>query len=194
MALAEKTRLAVGRGIERVAQALAVLGGLVLCAMAVMTMVSIAGRILGPFGLGPVRGDYELVANGCALAVFAFLPYCQLKRGHVTVDIVTGQFSPRVQAAFGLMGDVLIALAALVITRQLWFAFGEKFPHGSDALRAALGMGYRPFFAETTYELAIPVWSLYGLALIGAGVFVLVSLFCVWRAAAWVADGQEQRV
>ncbi|KMK67035.1 TRAP transporter small permease [Puniceibacterium sp. IMCC21224] len=191
MALAETTRLRVGDGIECAAQALAILGGLILCAMAVMTMVSIAGRILGPFGLGPVRGDYELVANGCALAVFAFLPYCQLKRGHVTVDILTGQFSPRLQAVFGLIGDALIAVAAVLITRQLWFGFGEKFPYGSDVLRAALGMGSRPFFPETTYELAIPVWIPYGLAVMGAGVFALVSLFCVWRAAAWVLDGQE---
>ncbi|MDJ0822062.1 MAG: TRAP transporter small permease [Paracoccaceae bacterium] len=182
-----ESRLA--RVVEGVSTVLAVAGGLVLCAMAVMTMVSITGRILP--GLGPVKGDYELVANGCALAVFAFLPYCQLKRGHVTVDILTARFPARVQAFFGLMGDTLIALAAILITRQLWLGFGEKYPYGSDALREALGMGYRPFFPETTYELSIPVWALYGAALVMAAVFVLVSLYCVLRAAIWVARGQE---
>ncbi|MDU8911452.1 TRAP transporter small permease [Aestuariicoccus sp. MJ-SS9] len=184
----------VGRVVEGVATALAVAGGLVLCAMAVMTMVSITGRILTPVGLGPVPGDYELVANGCALAVFAFLPYCQLKRGHVTVDILTAQFPARVQALFGLAGDALIAVAAVVISRQLWFGFGEKFPYGSDRLRAALGMGYKPFFPETTYELAIPVWVLYGAALVMAVVFALVSLFCVWRAVHWLRLGREGAV
>ena len=191
MALARRARQRVGHGIEALAAGLAVLGGLVLCAMAVMTMVSITGRALVGFGLGPVRGDYELVANGCALAVFAFLPLCQLKRGHVTVDILIARFSARAQAVFGLIGDALVALAAIVITRQLWFAFGEKFPYGSDAFRTALGMGYKPFFAETTYELQIPVWIPYGAALVGAGMFVIVSLYCVWRAADWVVAGQE---
>lgn len=194
MTAAERALARTGRVVETVAQALAFVGGLVLCAMALMTVVSITGRMFTGIGLGPVPGDYELVANGCALAVFAFLPYCQLKRGHVTVDILVGQFPARVQAIFGFLGDLLIAIAAIVITRQLWFGFGEKYPYGSDALRDALGMGYKPFFAETTYELEIPVWIPYGLALIGAVVFVLVSLFCVWRSAMWVRAGREGAV
>lgn len=194
MALAAQARARTGRVIEGMAIGLAVLGGLVLCAMAVLTMMSITGRALIGFGLGPLRGDYELVANGCALAIFAFLPYCQLKRGHVTVDIFIAPLPARIRALFGLIGDALIALAATVITRQLWFGFGEKFPYGSDTLRTSLGMGYKPFFAETTYELEIPVWIPYGLALIGAVLFVLVSYYCVWRAAAWVLDGAEGTV
>ena len=184
----------VGRGIEAVTVVLAVSGGIILTGMAVMTMVSILGRALTGFGLGPVPGDYELVANGCALAVFSFLPYCTLKRGHVTVDIFTAQMPQRVQALFGLVGDALILAAAVIVTRQLWFGFGEKFPYGPDGLRAALGMGYKPFFAETTYELEIPVWIPYGLAWLGAVVFVIVAAFCVWRSVTWVMAGREGAV
>lgn len=189
--MARTAQTLLGLGIERLATGLAVCGGLILCAMAGVTAVSIVGRALVDYGLSPVQGDYELVANGCALAVFSFLPYCQLRRGHVTVDILTERLPPRVHAFFGLMGDMLVALAAIVLTRQLWFGFAEKFPHGSDAMRAALGMGDRPFFAETTYELQIPVWIPFGLAVAGAVVFVIVSLYCVWRSAIWVIDGTE---
>ncbi|MEQ9693951.1 TRAP transporter small permease [Shimia sp. SDUM112013] len=179
------------RRIEGAARAMAYGGGLVLCAMAATTVVSIVGRMFTGMGLGPVPGDYELVANGCALAVFSFLPYCQLKRGHVTVDILTSRFPKRIEAFLGFLGDVLISVAAVVILRQLWFGFGEKFPYGSDTLRDRLGMGYKPFFPETTYELQIPVWILYGLALVAALLFVIVALYTVWRSFTWVLQGQE---
>jgi TRAP-type C4-dicarboxylate transport system permease small subunit len=194
MALAINAERRTGRVIDMIARLFAYVGGFILVAMALVTVVSIIGRALLSFGLSPVRGDYELVANGCALAVFCFLPYCQLKRGHVTVDIVTSMFSARMQALFGLIGDVLITVAAIIIMRQLWFGFGEKFPYGSDALRDSLGMGYKPFFAETTYELEIPVWIPYGLALIGAALFVVVSLYTIWRSLNWVIAGREGAV
>lgn len=194
MAIALNAERRVGRVIDTACRVMAVGGGILLTAMAVMTVVSIIGRMFTGYGLGPVRGDYELVANGCALAVFSFLPFCQLKRGHVTVDILTIQFPRRVQAIIGFLGDVLIAIAAIVIFMQLWKGFGEKLPYGSDGLRKALGMGYKPFFPETTYELEIPVWIPYGFALIGALMFVIVGLFTVWRSLNWAIEGEEGAV
>lgn len=194
MALAIRAEQRIGRMVEAACRWMAYGGGIVLSGMAVMTVVSIIGRLFTGYGLGPVPGDYELVANGCALAVFSFLPYCQLKRGHVTVDILTSHFSKRAQAVTGLLGDMLITLAAAIVLRQLWFGFGEKFPFGGDAMRDALGMGYKPFFAETTYELQIPVWSLYGFALAGAAMFLIASVYTVWRGLNWVIAGQEEHV
>lgn len=191
MAIALSAERRLGRVIHAATRWMAIGGGLLLTAIAVMTVVSIIGRMFTGYGLGPVPGDYELVANGCALAVFSFLPFCQLHRGHVTVDILTVQFPKRVQAITGFVGDVLIAIASLVILKQLWHGFGEKFPYGGDGIREALGMGYKPFFAETTYELEIPVWIPYGFALVGAVMFAVVSLFTVWRSLNWVLQGEE---
>lgn len=188
MPIAKSAEIRLGAQLDALTRWLAYGGGLILTGLALMTVVSILSRRL--FNL-PVSGDYELVANGCALAVFAFLPYCQIRRGHVTVDILVDRLPARIKAVFGLVGDFFVAIAAMIILRQLWFGFGEKFPFGSDGLRSALGMGYKPFFAETTYELQIPVWIPYGLALIGAGLFALVSLYCVWRALNWVLEGRE---
>ena len=178
----------VGAVIEFLCRWSAYGGGIVLAAMATMTVLSIVGRATG---IGAIRGDYELVATGCALAVFAFLPWCQLRRGHVTVDVVAALLPPRAQAALGLMGDVIVTVASVLILRQLWFGFGEKLPHLGQPLRDALGFGYAPFFAETTYELEIPVWMPYGIALLLAVLFVAASLYTVARAARWVRDGGE---
>ena len=194
MFLAPRLEKRTGRVIEQLSRVMAFGGGLILLAISAMTVVSIIGRMGGGYGLQPVPGDYELVANGCALAVFSFLPYCQLKRGHVTVDILTDHFPARARVLTGLLGDLLISLGAVIILRQLWFGFAEKFPYGSDALREALGMGYKPFYPETTYELQIPVWIPYGFALLGAVLFVLVALYTVWRSLNWLGAGQEDGV
>ncbi len=182
-----------GRAVTALARALALAGGALLLALAAMTVVSILGRALAGFGLGPVRGDYELVANGVALAIFWFLPWCHLRRGHVTVDLVSQRLPARVHAALGLLGDILVTLAAAVILRQLWLAFAERFPHGGEALRGVLGMGSPPFFPETTFELQLPVWWLHGAALVGAAAMVVTGLYCCGRAARWVARGEEER-
>ncbi len=194
MALALQMETRVGRRVAALAKGWAILGGVLLVGLSVMTVVSITGRALTGYGLGPVPGDYELVANGCAIAIFAFLPWCQLRRGHVTVDIFINRLSSRAIAVFGFLGDVLVLVVSAIIARQLYLGWGEKFPYGSDALRDALAMGYKPFFAETTYELQIPVWMPYTAALIGAVLMVIVAAYTVWRSLNWVIDGQEPQL
>jgi hypothetical protein len=125
------------------------------------------------------------------IAVCAFLPWCQLKRGHVAVDMVVQALPYRCQGAFGLVGRYPDRHGRLRDGLAALGGFGEKFPHGSDALRDALGMGTRPFFPETTYELEMPVWIPYGLAFIGAVLFFITSLYTVWRSLNWT-PGMEQ--
>lgn len=183
----------VGRALEGLARALAYTGGLILVAIAIVTVLSITGRALISIGLGPIKGDFEMVEMGCAIAVFFFLPWCQLKRGHVTVDILVDRMPRRAHAGFGLIGDTCVLIAASVIAWRLYLGFGEKFPYGSDALRESLSMGYKPFFAETTYELELPIWIPYGMALNGALIFLAVSAYSVWRSLNWTLAGQEGR-
>lgn len=191
MALAAPTEPRLGRIFDAVSQGFAVAGGIVLAGMALVTVVSVVGRALAGFGLAPVRGDFELVTIGCALAVFWSLPLAQIRRAHVTVDILSERLGPRVHAVLGLVGNVALTVCAAVVAMQLARAFGERFPHGGPALREALGLGPPPFFAETTYELQIEVWIPFGLSLIGAVWLAVVCGYTVWRSAVWVAAGRE---
>lgn len=194
MAVAARAEPRIGRMIDAVSQGFAVAGGVVLAGMALVTVVSVVGRALSGVGLAPVRGDFELVQIGCALAVFWSLPLAQLRRAHVTVDILSERFGARVHAVLGLLGNLALTVCSGVVAVQLARAFGERFPYGSPGFRAALGLGPPPFFAETTYELQIEVWIPFGLAVIGAVWLVVVCAFTVWRSAAWVAAGQEPAV
>ena len=162
----------IGRGVEVFAKALATAGGLVLLALTVLTVASILGRAMS--GLGPVPGDFELVENGVAFAVFAFLPWCQFRRGHVTVDIFVQRAGPRGLAAFALAGNVLMTLAALLI-----------------AWRLALGLSDRLRYGDTTFILQMPVWWAYAAALVGACAFPLVCAYTAWRSLNEMLDAGE---
>jgi len=191
MLLAKQAELRVGRWLERITRTFAYAGGVVLAAIALVTVASIIGRFFLFAGLGPIKGDYEIVEMGSAIAIFAFMPFAQYKRAHVVVDIFTMRLSQRVQSFLGFMGDVLIALAAGVIVWRFWLGLGEKIPYGSESVRNFFSMGYKPFFAETTYELSVPIWIPYSFAFIGAVLFFVVSLFTVWRSLNWTLEGRE---
>jgi len=202
-AIAPNAEARVGRILERVAKWLAYFGGTILAAVAGVTVASIIGRFFdaiqgdvlkGLIDLGPVKGDFELVEMGCAVAVFAFLPYTQFKRGHVTVDLFIERLPDRAKAFLAFVGDFMLAVAAYIILWRLWLGFGEKFPYGSDAMRGFFGMGYKPFFAETSYELELPVWIPYALSLIGAFFFFVVAVYTAWRSLNWVLKGREEHV
>lgn len=152
--------------VGRLALALALAGGTALVGMIVLTVVSVTGRGLIWAGLGPVPGDYEIVEMAAAFAIFAFLPWCQFKRGHVTVDLFLSAAGPKVNRAIDLVADILLTLAAGVIAWRLWLGLVDK---------------YR--FHETTFILQLPLWWGYAVALIGAGVFVAVGAFTILRSA-----------
>lgn len=184
MQLATSAEALAGRELERVARALAYFGGVVLISFAVMTVLSTIGRaFVGlQIGLGPVPGDFELVEAGTAVAVFCFLPWCQLKQGHVTVDIVADHLPARVNLTLILIGNVLVLIVAFVVAWRLWMGFGEQVTWFSQPVRDMLGFGYKPFTNNTTYVLGMPLWYSYLLSFIGAAFFALVSIFTVWRA------------
>jgi TRAP-type C4-dicarboxylate transport system permease small subunit len=162
----------LGHLIGGLARTLALAGGLVLVGLVVLTVASVAGRSLIAFGLRPVSGDFELVEAGCAFAIFAFLPWCQYQGGHVTVDILSDRFSPRIQMLLTLVGNLLMTVVAALLAWRLYLGTLEK-----------------QLYLETTFILQMPVWWGYALALIGAVLFVLVAAYTVWRSLNRVLQG-----
>lgn len=151
--------------MRALATTMALAGGLVLLALVALTCISVAGRALVGLGLGPVPGDFELVEMGVAFAVFAFLPWCHLNRGHATVELLTRYLGRTANAWLDLMADLLMFLVAALI-----------------AWRLALGTLDKRSYHETTFILEVPVWWAYAACLLGAVVFTVVALYCVGRS------------
>ncbi len=168
------------RKVTKLARFMAVLGGLVLAALILLTGLSVAGRILNTFlhggfmqglapdladrlialGIGPVNGDYELVEAGMAFAVFAFLPICQITGGHAYVDVFTTWLPPRVNRMLRAAIEVVFALVLVVIAVQL-----------HEGLQSKLRSGQSSFLLQT------PVWWNYAASLSGAVIAALVGSY-----------------
>lgn len=151
---------ALGRALYATAVAGAVLGGLILTLLAGLTVISIVGR--NAFGAA-VPGDFELVEMGCAVAVFAFLPYCQMVRGNAVVDIFTAGAGPRTCAALDGAGSLLYAAIAGLLT---W--------------RLALGGLELARYGETTMVLRVPLWWGFAPAVASLGFLTLVCAYTAW--------------
>jgi TRAP-type C4-dicarboxylate transport system permease small subunit len=146
--------------IEQVARVLAVVGGLVLVLITLLTVVSITGRAMIDWGLGPIPGDFELVEALTAFAVFAFLPWCQVTRSHATVDVFTSFLPDQANRIIDLVTELAMTLVIVVIAWRLW-----------------AGMMDKVRYSEVTFILQFPVWWGFAAALVAAVLAVVVSFY-----------------
>jgi TRAP-type C4-dicarboxylate transport system permease small subunit len=111
-----------GRALYFVASALAIVGGILSCAMALLVTVSVGRRYLLS---APINGDYDIVGILCGCAIFAFLPYCQLRRGNVLADFFTQRASERTKALLDAFGNVVFLVAIIMFTWRLYYGMLE---------------------------------------------------------------------
>ena len=144
------------RLLDGLACLLALFGGALAVCLALLVSISITLRALG---LGGVRGDFEFVQMGVALIVFAFMPWCQARRGNVMVDSFTTRLPPRFQAALDALWEVVFAAMMALIAWRL----------GTGALEAGRS-------STTTMVLLLPIAPAIGACAILAGFTALIAL------------------
>lgn len=166
-----------------VAGALAFFGGLVLIAMALVTVYSIIGRALPPNlplldWWSSVRGNFELVELATAIAIFSFLPYTHLRRGNVLVDFFTMNAHPRTKAGFAVFANLLFSAIAVLFTWRMIV--------GAEEILTAS-------FTQTTMLLRIPISYGYVPSTVFMVFLSAVALFSLWRSVAEVlGDGEPE--
>lgn len=179
--------------MKALARWLAILGGLVLSVLILMTCASIIGRELNAFlngdmmqasmpglanwilalGIGPVNGDFELVEAGVAFAIFCFLPLCQITAGHASVDIFTSSLPVGVNRLLTMLSEILFAAVLVLIAWRVGDGTLSKFNNG-----------------ETTFLLQFPVWWAYALSLIGALCAAIVGVYMAYLRIVEFVTGQ----
>ena len=149
----------------RIIEAWALLGGIVLLGVALMTTWSaFTGWVFGK----PLPGDFELTEVLVAIAVFSMLPFCQQTDANVTADIFTAGAGPRAVAGFRLFSALLALGVALVLLWRTWAGM----------------LDYRQFI-ETTAILKIPIRWAYVPAIASLALLCLACLIVLrdcWRA------------
>lgn len=170
------------RIMDFLARGMALLGGLVLSFLILLTCLSVLGRLLNtilhnqvmPFapdlakwfldlGVGPILGDFELVEAGVAFAIFAFLPLCQISAAHASVDILTSQFPLTLNRFLRMIVEIIFAAALVLIAWKLFDGMLSKRDYG-----------------ETTFLLEFPIWWAYAASLFGAVSAALAGVYMAW--------------
>jgi len=166
--------------MTRVAQGMAIVGGVVLGLLIVMICVSVLGRGINTFfhaefmqamapglsawvlntGVGPVLGDFELVEAGMPFAIFAFLPLAQMTSSHATVDVFTTRFPEWVLRVMRAVTEVVFAVVLVLFAYKLYE-----------------GMLAKMRYNETTYLIQFPIWWAYAVSLFGAVVAAIVGVY-----------------
>jgi TRAP-type C4-dicarboxylate transport system permease small subunit len=150
--------------VDALARACAYVAGLVLTAMALMSVYSIVGRaVTGK----PIQGDFELVQLGCAICVGLFLPICQLRGGNIIVDFFTARAAPRTRAWLDAAGALIIALMMVLLLWRTW-----------AGMVSVKGSG------DSSMIMGVPIWWGYAGMLPGMAVTVLAALLTARQALA----------
>lgn len=180
--------------INSLARAFAILGGIALSVLIVMTCLSILGRSLNTFlhsdfiqnlapelaskliqaGVGPINGDFEIVEAGMAFTIFAFLPLCQLTSSHASVDILTAKFPHRLNQFLFLVIEIVFAAILILIAVKLFAGMESKRNSG-----------------QTTLLLQYPVWWGYVASVPGAVAAALVAVYIALCRLIELITGKE---
>ncbi len=129
------------RALEALAKACALLAGLLLTGVTLMTCASLIGRNTTGWTL---IGDFELTGVAAGAAIALFLPLGQLRRANIIVDFFTQRARPATRAALDRIGAALLALAMALL-----------------AWRAAVG-GLSAWETQSeTMMLGFPEWPVY---------------------------------
>ena len=134
----------------------AILAGLLLIFITLMTCISIVGRDL----IGKtIVGDFELSGAAAGAAIALFMPWCQVRRGNIVVDFFTTKASPAAQEAMDRAGALLLGC---VMALMAW--------------RTSLG-GLNSFTTHSeTQILGFPEWIVYAMMVPPLALTVLIAL------------------
>ena len=149
--------------LAAVTRPLAIAGGLLMLAVAATVTVNVLLRWL--FN-SAVSGDIELVQIGTAVAIFAFLPLCQSRRGNIVVDTFTTGLPARVRNALDALWDLVYVAMALIIAWRLGVGAWDTVRSNTVSMMLGLPTGWAiaacaamaAFLASVAIATAVRVW------------------------------------
>lgn len=144
----------------------AVIGGMLLTAITLVTCVSLIGRnTIGK----TIVGDFELSASAAGAAIALFLPWCQASRGNIIVDFFTARVPRRVNDQLDRLGALFLALVLALL-----------------AWRATLG-GLNAWDTQAgSMMLGFPEWIVYAFMVPPMALTALIALVQAVRGfTAW---------
>jgi TRAP-type C4-dicarboxylate transport system permease small subunit len=147
--------------LEKLAKLSAILAGVLLTFITLMTCASLIGRNTTGW---TIAGDFELSGVACGAAVALFMPWCQLRQGNIIVDFFTAKASERTNALLDRLGAIALAAAFTLV-----------------AWRTGLGAINAYDTHSSTMMLGFPEWIVYT-AMVPP--FILTAVIALYQGVA----------
>jgi TRAP-type C4-dicarboxylate transport system permease small subunit len=155
--------------LEALAKLCAIVAGVLLTAITLMTCASLIGRNTTGWTL---VGDFELTGAAAGAAIALFLPWCQLRRANIIVDFFTTKASAGTVAGLDRLGALLYAAALALLT---W--------------RTSLG-GLKAWQSQSaSMMLGLPEWIVYAFMVPPLALCTVIGL---WQAVAGFGEGVRE--
>ena len=152
------------RLLENLAKLCAILAGVLLTTITLMTCASLIGR--NTVGITLV-GDFELTGVAAGAAIALFMPWCQLKRGNIIVDFFTAKASARAIDGLDRFGALLLALVMALLTWRTTIG-------GINAWKSGSG----------TMLIGFPEWVIYVVMVPPLALTAAIAFVQAWRGFA----------
>jgi len=143
--------------LEKLAKFCAIVAGLLLTGITLMTCGSLIGR--NTVGITLV-GDFELTGVAAGAAVALFLPWCQVRRGNIIVDFFTAKAGERTNAALDRFGAMLLGLCMVLITWRTVYGGLNAFNTNSGTMM----LGFPEWIVYAAMVPPLALTALIGLA------------------------------
>lgn len=147
----------LGIRLESWATKFALAGGIILTVLAVFTIVSVVGRAAFD---SPILGDSEITEMAAGIAIFLFLPYCQIKGGNIVVDFFTTKLATRARATLDAVNNVIFSLVIGILAWRMLIGGIDAWNHN-----------------EISMMLKLPTWLGYAVAILAMGLLTLTCLY-----------------
>jgi TRAP-type C4-dicarboxylate transport system permease small subunit len=116
--------------LKNLAKMCAVLGGVLLTVITLITCISLIGR--NTIGL-TLAGDFELTGVVAGAAIALFMPWCQARRGNIIVDFFTSKMSHRTNRQLDRMGAFILGLVMILMAWRTSIGGLNAFSNGSGS-------------------------------------------------------------
>ena len=136
--------------LENLAKACAVLAGVLLTGITLMTCVSLIGRNTTGW---TIVGDFELSGSAAGAAIALFMPWCQVRRANIIVDFFTAKASEATNRRLDRLGALVLAACMGLLAWRSGIG-------GINAWKSGTGSMMLGFPEWTVYALMVPALAL----------------------------------
>ena len=168
------------RGLFKIEEFLALVGGLAVFSLMLFAVVSVAGRNM--FN-APLPGYVDWIEQIMPLIAFVGISYCQRLGGHIRMDLAVGALSGRALWSVEFFNTLLMLVVMLLLVWGSWAHFDRSFDWNSPM-----------WSRDSSVDIRLPIWPAKLLAPVAFSVLVLRLLLQLWGYGRAIVTGDERPV